>query len=206
MFFFAILREANVTSSVLTLCSFRKRPPPPITLPAAKIFARMVPFDRGSKETMDIKELADRTNSCSVKCLRDNRKTVDESRAFENDVSEAEESEDDANDEKAQKKEKGCRCGRTKCLKQYCACFRTDQRCTSDCVCQDCRNDGMHEAERMMAVRHVRMHSNTAFKGTRLAANDQQVITPRGSVRILRGCRCKKSRCQKKVPNLVIPV
>lgn len=178
----------------------RKRPPPPITLPAAKIYAQIVPFDRFSKENVETRgtELADRTNCKTVTNNNDKRKTVDESRAFENETSDVDESDDDESEEKLQKKEKGCRCGRTKCLKQYCACFRTDQRCTSDCVCQDCRNDGKHEAERMMAVRHVRMHSNTAFKGTRLAANDQQVITPRGSVRILRGCRCKKSRCQKK--------
>jgi hypothetical protein len=132
-------------------------------------------------------------------------KSVDESKMFHSDdedhESEIEESEEEIDEigPKKSEKEKGCRCGRTKCLKQYCACFRTDQRCTSDCGCQDCRNDGKHETERMLAVRHVRMHSNTAFKGTRLAASDQQVVTPRGSVRILRGCKCKKSRCQKKV-------
>jgi len=54
---------------------------------------------------------------------------------------------------------KGCRCGRTKCLKQYCACFRSDVRCTHDCVCNDCHNDGLHEDERMMAVRAIRLNS-----------------------------------------------
>lgn len=29
-----------------------------------------------------------------------------------------------------------CRCGKTKCLKLYCMCFRNDQRCTSACECQ----------------------------------------------------------------------
>ena len=56
-------------------------------------------------------------------------------------------------------RDKGCRCGRTKCLKQYCACFRSDTRCTRDCVCNDCRNDGLHEDERMMAVRAIRLNS-----------------------------------------------
>jgi hypothetical protein len=56
--------------------------------------------------------------------------------------------------------EKGCRCGRSKCLKQYCACFRNDVRCRPDeCVCSDCRNDGRHEQERMMAVRAIRLNS-----------------------------------------------
>ena len=56
--------------------------------------------------------------------------------------------------------DKGCRCGRTKCLKQYCACFRNDMRCKpNECVCTDCRNDGKHEPERMMAVRAIRLNS-----------------------------------------------
>lgn len=92
----------------------------------------------------------------------------------------------------------GCRCGRTKCLKQYCACFRNDERCTSDCVCTDCCNDGRHEDERMMAVRAIRLNSKEAFKGTDLMIDDQTVTTPKGSVKTVRGCRCKRSRCLKK--------
>mmetsp|Transcript_76414 Transcript_76414/g.205679 ORF Transcript_76414/g.205679 Transcript_76414/m.205679 type:complete len:475 (-) Transcript_76414:513-1937(-) len=170
----------------------RRRPPPPISVPPTKILAAVVPWRGKSSRHGD-------SASESSSVAHTNRSFVDESKAFaKNDEigSDADENEDEKGGRKA---EKGCRCGRTKCLKQYCACFRTDQRCTSDCVCQDCRNDGLHEVERLLAIRHVRMHSNTAFKGTSLAANDQQVVTPRGSVKILRGCRCKKSRCQKKV-------
>ena len=51
-----------------------------------------------------------------------------------------------------------CRCGKTKCLKQYCACFRNDVRCSpSECKCTDCLNDGQHEQERMMAVQSLRL-------------------------------------------------
>ncbi|KAJ1470761.1 hypothetical protein T484DRAFT_1584320, partial [Baffinella frigidus] len=95
-------------------------------------------------------------------------------------------------------KEKGCRCGRTKCLKQYCQCFRNDTRCGPDCVCTDCRNDGVHEEERIDAIRHIRMNNPGAFKGTALELEDQEVRTPRGSLRTVRGCRCKRSRCHKK--------
>jgi len=95
-------------------------------------------------------------------------------------------------------RDKGCRCGRTKCLKQYCACFRNDVRCTSDCVCSDCRNDGKHEHDRMMAVRAIRLNSKDAFKGTDLMIDDQTVTTPKGSVKTVRGCRCKRSKCLKK--------
>ncbi|KAJ1492327.1 hypothetical protein T484DRAFT_1597141, partial [Baffinella frigidus] len=73
-----------------------------------------------------------------------------------------------------------CRCGRTKCLKQYCACFRIDARCSSDCHCTDCHNDGRHEEDRMMAL------------------DDVEVKTPRGTIKTVRGCRCRRSKCQKK--------
>jgi ubiquitin-conjugating enzyme (huntingtin interacting protein 2) len=95
-------------------------------------------------------------------------------------------------------RDKGCRCGRTKCLKQYCACFRQDVRCTSDCVCNDCRNDGKHEHDRMMAVRAIRLNSKDAFKGTDLVIEDQSVTTSKGTVKTVRGCRCKRSNCVKK--------
>jgi len=94
--------------------------------------------------------------------------------------------------------DKGCRCGRTKCLKQYCACFRNDERCTEDCVCSDCRNDGKHEDERMMAVRAIRLNSKDAFRGTELSIDGQTVTTPKGSIKTVRGCRCRRSKCLKK--------
>ena len=95
-------------------------------------------------------------------------------------------------------KDRGCRCGRTKCLKQYCQCFRNDVRCTSDCVCDDCHNDGRHEEKRIEAIRRIRMNNANAFKGTALEIEDQAVQTPRGTTKMIRGCRCKRSRCQKK--------
>lgn len=107
------------------------------------------------------------------------------------------EDEDEGDD--ALGKEKGCRCGRTKCLKQYCQCFRNNVRCTSDCVCEDCHNDGKHEEKRIEAIRKIRMNNPNAFKGTDLEIQDQEVRTPRGSLlKVIRGCRCKRSRCKKK--------
>ncbi|EKX45658.1 hypothetical protein GUITHDRAFT_152657 [Guillardia theta CCMP2712] len=102
------------------------------------------------------------------------------------------------NAQKKSEKEKGCRCGRTKCLKQYCACFRNDVRCTNDCVCVDCHNDGKHEQARMMAVRLVRLNDPMAFKGTSLELENQEVHTPNGTLKTVRGCRCRRSKCQKK--------
>jgi hypothetical protein len=95
-------------------------------------------------------------------------------------------------------KGRGCRCGRTKCLKQYCQCFRNDIRCTPECLCSNCHNDGRHEEVRMSAVRHIRMNNSSAFKGTALEITNLEVRTPRGSVHTVRGCRCRRSKCQKK--------
>lgn len=49
-----------------------------------------------------------------------------------------------------------------------------------------------------MAVRAIRLNSKEAFKGTHLEIDGQTVTTPKGSVRTVRGCRCKRSRCLKK--------
>lgn len=68
----------------------------------------------------------------------------------------------------------------------------------SDCVCDDCHNDGNHEAKRIDAIRRIRMNNSNAFKGTGLEIEDQEVRTPRGSLKVIRGCRCKRSKCKKK--------
>jgi len=105
----------------------------------------------------------------------------------------------EGDDEKgAASREGGCRCGRSKCLKQYCLCFRNDVRCTPQCRCEDCHNDGDHEKERICAIRHIRRNRATAFSGTALEAVDVQVALTRGSVKTLRGCRCRRSRCLQK--------
>jgi len=94
--------------------------------------------------------------------------------------------------------ERGCRCGRTRCLKQYCQCFRNDLRCGPECLCDNCYNDGKHETERGQAIRNIRVNHPTAFRGTALELEDQVVRSPGGTVKMVRGCRCKRSRCQKK--------
>ena len=50
----------------------------------------------------------------------------------------------------------------------------------------------------MSAVRHIRMNNTSAFKGTALEIMNFEVRTPRGSVHTVRGCRCRRSKCQKK--------
>ena len=89
--------------------------------------------------------------------------------------------------------EKACRCGKTNCLKQYCSCFRIDARCTAECKCSDCWNDGNHEDKRLKAVRLIRLNDPMAFKGTNLELEGFK--TSRGTVKTVRGCRCRRSKC-----------
>ena len=119
------------------------------------------------------------------------RRIVDQTKRFE------EEEEGEDGDAEAGSS-RGCRCSRTKCLKQYCQCFRKDVRCSAECVCDDCHNDGKHEEKRIDAIRRIRMNNASAFQGTALEIEDQQVITPRGTTKMIRGCRCKRSKCKKK--------
>jgi hypothetical protein len=52
---------------------------------------------------------------------------VDNTSLFDNEDDDHEEEEDDDDDDDDEKKGsnvRGCRCGRSKCLKQYCQCFR----------------------------------------------------------------------------------
>lgn len=65
-------------------------------------------------------------------------------------------------------------------------------------MCDDCHNDGQHEKERINAIRHIRRSNVTAFKGTKLEVVDQTIKTPRGTLKVVRGCRCKRSKCKKK--------
>jgi hypothetical protein len=67
-----------------------------------------------------------------------------------------------------------CRCKKSRCLRQYCVCFRAGNLCTDGCMCEDCRNDGKHEVMRAAAVQRP---SLTALSSS---------------------CRCKNSCCIKK--------
>jgi len=101
-------------------------------------------------------------------------------------------------EEEMRKLEKGCRCVKTKCLKQYCACFRNDTRCSAECCCKDCANDGEHEEERMQAIKITRLNDPSAFKGTTLQLHEIEVQAVDGSRKTVKGCRCTRSKCLKK--------
>ena len=41
-----------------------------------------------------------------------------------------------------------CKCKKSKCVRQYCVCFRAGLLCEG-CECSECLNDGKHEVERL---------------------------------------------------------
>jgi hypothetical protein len=72
-------------------------------------------------------------------------------------------------------------------------------RCTGDCLCENCYNDGKHETERAQAIRNIRASNATTFKCTIPEDKESHSVrTLVSGLRAVRGCRCKKSRCQKK--------
>ena len=93
---------------------------------------------------------------------------------------------------------KGCMCSvKTKCLRRYCECFGNGIYCSNKCKCGDiCHNDGNHETERELAIRHVKIESkmqnknlnSTAFFFGNESWQDDDINS----------CRCVNSHCVRK--------
>mmetsp|Transcript_80375 Transcript_80375/g.215515 ORF Transcript_80375/g.215515 Transcript_80375/m.215515 type:complete len:532 (-) Transcript_80375:240-1835(-) len=77
---------------------------------------------------------------------------------------------------------KSCKCKKSKCIRQYCVCFRLERLPSSvarsklifqlcdragdlckGCECVECYNDGQHEEDRKAAVEHIRTADPLAF-------------------------------------------
>lgn len=98
-----------------------------------------------------------------------------------------------------------CKCKKSKCIRQYCICFRAGELCQG-CDCVDCFNDGDHEQDRKAAIEHIKISDPLAF-GDKVRDGDTPAQTSRAAataksqinqVHHVRGCKCKNSRCQKK--------
>ena len=70
-----------------------------------------------------------------------------------------------------------CGCKKSRCLRQYCVCFRAEKQCSAECVCVDCHNDGNHEENLLAAKKEMKVSVRRAG---------------------FQGCRCKNSGCVKK--------
>ena len=55
-----------------------------------------------------------------------------------------------------------CKCKKSKCVRQYCVCFRAGLLCEG-CDCSECLNDGAHEVERLAAIQHIKTSDPLAF-------------------------------------------
>lgn len=69
---------------------------------------------------------------------------------------------------------------------RYCDCFRDGELCGANCDCADCQNKCPESKERQAAHDKIMSSNPSAFrKKIKLNAH-------------IRGCQCKKSRCQKR--------
>lgn len=75
-----------------------------------------------------------------------------------------------------------CNCKKSQCLKLYCECYATEGHCNLDCKCHDCRNLPQYASLIAKARKSTLRRNSKAFVVDRVAH---------------KGCRCKKSQCQK---------
>jgi hypothetical protein len=89
-----------------------------------------------------------------------------------------------------------CKCKKSKCVRQYCVCFRAGLLCEG-CDCAECLNDGKHESERLAAIEHIKTSDPLAFvdkirpeQETQMFVDDKFVDDkPDAKKHHVRGCR-----------------
>ncbi|KAG7392420.1 Exosome complex component RRP41 [Phytophthora pseudosyringae] len=94
----------------------------------------------------------------------------------------------------------GCKTG---CLKMYCMCFSSRGFCHAGCACDDCRNGRKNQTERVEAIQTYLANDPRAFSFASLPQDANttgflHLLPQKSSAVVMRGCRCKKSKCLKK--------
>lgn len=94
----------------------------------------------------------------------------------------------------------GCKTG---CLKMYCMCFSSRGFCHSGCGCEDCRNARSNQTERVEAIQNYLANDPRAFSFASQTQDASKtgflhLLPQKSSAVVMRGCRCKKSKCLKK--------
>ncbi|KAG6617228.1 Exosome complex exonuclease RRP41 protein [Phytophthora cinnamomi] len=94
----------------------------------------------------------------------------------------------------------GCKTG---CLKMYCMCFSSRGFCHAGCACDDCKNGRKNQAERVEAIQNYLANDPRAFSFASLPQSASttgflHLLPQKSSAVVMRGCRCKKSKCLKK--------
>lgn len=94
--------------------------------------------------------------------------------------------------ERKTKRKITCNCKNSRCVKMYCECFRENGFCGPHCKCKDCKNfENSDERANSIGLMHKKQADEFAFKLSR----EEVQAKPAGEAR---GCKCKKSQCQKK--------
>ncbi|TDH73545.1 hypothetical protein CCR75_004074 [Bremia lactucae] len=94
----------------------------------------------------------------------------------------------------------GCKTG---CLKMYCTCFSSRGFCHTGCACDDCKNGRNYQVERVQAIQNYMDNNPRAFSYASLppdtnASGFLHLLPQKSSAVVMRGCRCKRSKCLKK--------
>ncbi|CEG40653.1 Metallothionein-like protein [Plasmopara halstedii] len=94
----------------------------------------------------------------------------------------------------------GCKTG---CLKMYCMCFSSRGFCHTGCTCFSCKNGRKHQTERVEAIQNYLSNDPRAFSFASLSQDTRSLgflhlLPQKSSAVVMRGCRCKKSKCSKK--------
>ncbi|KAG7396378.1 Exosome complex component RRP41 [Phytophthora boehmeriae] len=94
----------------------------------------------------------------------------------------------------------GCKTG---CLKMYCMCFSSRGFCHSGCACEDCKNSRNNKTERVEAIQSYLANDPRSFSFASLPRDANKtgflhLLPQKSSAVVMRGCRCKKSKCLKK--------
>jgi hypothetical protein len=90
----------------------------------------------------------------------------------------------------------GCNCKKSKCLKMYCECFNLQIFCNENCNCVGCCNQESN-IEHKKAVLDALTRNPKAFHEAtqKLDATFELGVQ---LTEVKKGCKCKKTKCQKK--------
>lgn len=93
------------------------------------------------------------------------------------------------------KRQHGCSCKSTNCLKLHCVCFKKQGYCLPSCRCTNCLNTEKFEETRKFAIEKTKLIFNGAF--IQLEPTRVKDITGRSVDIYVKGCNCKKG-CWRK--------
>jgi hypothetical protein len=82
-----------------------------------------------------------------------------------------------------------CNCKKSKCLKLYCECFRSNGFCDPSCSCQECYNKEEYVDIRNQFYKEQLQRNPSSFSS--------KIIELPTIALYARGCNCKKTECMK---------